>query len=125
MIRRQILAWRARGEELIGTWHVPAAASASAPACAVLLLNAGPAPRAGNSDLSVHLGDRLAGRGTPVFRFDFPGLGDSSGALPPDSDAYWREVQAGRNDEVTLALATRIREQFGITHIVVGGLCAA
>jgi hypothetical protein len=88
-------------------------------------LNPGPAPRSGNSDLSVHIGERLAMRGFPVFRFDFAGLGDSSGPTSTDLDAYWSEVLTGRNDDATAALIERIHGEFGIARVLVGGLCAA
>ena len=126
---RTILTWRILGENLVGTCHVPtpgrAGGLSGAPSVGVLLLNAGPAPRSGNSDLSVRIGDRLALRGFPVFRFDFGGLGDSSGPTPKDLDAYWHEVLRGLNDDATAALLERIQREFGVARIVVGGLCAA
>lgn len=126
---RTSLTWRMLGERLVGTCHVPtpgrAAGLSGAPSVGILLLNPGPAPRSGNSDLSARIGDRLALRGFPVFRFDLPGLGDSSGPTPLDVDAYWTSVVDGCNDEATLALIARIRSEFGVERIVVGGLCAA
>jgi len=126
---RTVLTWRLLGEQLVGTCHVPtpgrAAGLSGAPSVGILLLNPGSAPRSGNSDLSACLGDRLALRGFPVFRFDLPGLGDSSGATPLDLDAYWSSVVDGRNDEATVALIERIHNEFGVERVVVGGLCAA
>jgi pimeloyl-ACP methyl ester carboxylesterase len=126
---RTILTWRILDEPLVGTCHVPtpgrAGGLSGAPSVGILLLNAASAPRSGNSDLSVRIGDRLALRGFPVFRFDLPGLGDSSGSLPTDVDAYWDEVLEGRNDETTAALIERIQVEFGVARVVVGGLCAA
>ncbi len=126
---RTIVTWRVRSDALVGTCHVPTPGRAfglsGSSSIGVLLLNSGAAMRSGNSDLSVHIGDRLALRGFPVFRFDFPGLGDSSGAAPVDLDAYWREVVNGRNDGTTVALIERIRLEFGVARVVVGGLCAS
>ena len=126
---RTVLTWRILGENLVGTCHVPtpgrAGGLSGAPSVGILLLNAGPAQRSGNSDLSVRIGDRLALRGFPVFRFDLSGLGDSSGPTPPDLDAYWTEVIEGRNDEATVALIERIQHEFGVARVIVGGLCAA
>jgi pimeloyl-ACP methyl ester carboxylesterase len=126
---RTILTWRILDENLVGTLHVAAPGRAGglsgAPSVGILLLNPGSAPRSGNSDLSVRIGDRLALRGFPVFRFDLPGLGDSSGAMPADVDAYWGEVVSGRNDAATIALIERIRLEFGVARVIVGGLCAA
>jgi alpha-beta hydrolase superfamily lysophospholipase len=128
-VARTLLTWRIHDEDLVGTCHAPAleqpASSWRSYDVGVLLLNAGPAPRAGNSDLSVHVADRLALRGIPVFRFDFAGLGDSSGPTPHDKEAYWREVLDGRNDQATLALVRRIRREFNVSRLIVGGLCAA
>lgn len=126
---RSILTWRIHGEDLVGTLHEPTAShSDSAPrfhGLGALLLNAGPAPRAGNSDLSVHLGERLAAAGIPVFRFDFAGLGDSSGARPPDKCGYWQDVVDGRNDAATLELVRRVKREYALPRLIVGGLCSA
>jgi pimeloyl-ACP methyl ester carboxylesterase len=111
-------------EDLVGTYHMPAESRTDG-RIGVLLLNSGPAPRSGNSDLPVHIGDRLASRGIPVFRFDLPGLGDSSGSTPAEFKAYWKEVLSGRNDEATLALVVKLKQQFGLSGVIVGGLCAA
>jgi len=126
---RTIHTWRILGEDLVGTRHVAtpgrAGGLAGAPSVGILLLNSGSAARSGNSDLSARIGDRLALRGFPVFRFDLPGLGDSSGPTPPDLDTFWSEVLNGRNDEATAALIARIQLEFGVARVVVGGLCAA
>ncbi|MEO6711115.1 MAG: alpha/beta fold hydrolase [Planctomycetota bacterium] len=126
---RSVLTWRIQGEDLVGTLHPPdsdwSGDGQTAQDLAVLLLNSGPAPRAGNSDLSVHVAERLAAHGIPVLRFDFAGLGDSSGETPNDKEQYWRDVLAGRNDLTTLALVRRVKRELGLTRVVVGGLCAA
>ncbi len=126
---RTLLTWRIQGEDLVGTRHIPtpgrAAGLSGTPAVGILLLNSGAAMRSGNSDLSVRIGDRLALRGFPVFRFDLAGLGDSSGTVPVDLDSYWSEVVAGRNDDATAALIARIQLEFGVARVLVGGLCAA
>jgi pimeloyl-ACP methyl ester carboxylesterase len=128
-MRRSILTWRILNDDLVGTYHEPAESgigeSASVKRIGVLLLNAGPAPRSGNSDLPAHIGDRLASRGIPVFRFDLPGLGDSSGSTPAEFQTYWQEVLQGRNDDATFALIVKLKQQFGLSDVIVGGLCAA
>jgi pimeloyl-ACP methyl ester carboxylesterase len=126
---RTSLTWRILGENLVGTCHAPTPARAgelsSAPSVGVLLVNAGSAPRSGNSDLSVQIGDRLALRGFPVFRFDLRGLGDSSGPTPVDVDSFRNEVLAGRNDEAVVALIERLQLELGLERVIVGGLCGA
>jgi pimeloyl-ACP methyl ester carboxylesterase len=126
---RTILTWRILGEDLVGTRHVAtpgrAGGLSGAPSVGILLLNSGSAARSGNSDLSARIGDRLALRGFPVFRFDLPGLGDSSGPTPADLESFWSEVVNGRNDASTVALIERIQLEFAVARVVVGGLCAA
>lgn len=109
-------------EELVGTLHLDPDAPRGR--VGVLLLNAGPAPRAGNSDLSVHLADRLAGLGVPCVRLDLVGLGDSTGVSPPTIDLYWREVLTGRNDAAIVTAVHALRQRLGVESLVVGGLCA-
>jgi pimeloyl-ACP methyl ester carboxylesterase len=121
-VKRTNHVWRILGETLVGTEHHPVSRAASG--TALLLLNAGPAPRAGNSDLSVYIADRAASRGVTAFRFDAPGVGDSTGFTEPDIESYWRAVVAGRNDESTLAIIREIRRRFSIDRVLVGGLCA-
>jgi pimeloyl-ACP methyl ester carboxylesterase len=123
-MRRSILTWRILDDDLVGTCHMPAESRIDG-RIGILLLNSGPAPRSGNSDLPVHIGDRLASRGIPVFRFDLPGLGDSSGSTPAEFNTYWQEVLQGRNDEATLALVVKLKQEFGLSGVIVGGLCAA
>ncbi|HEX7900887.1 MAG TPA: hypothetical protein VF950_24225 [Planctomycetota bacterium] len=108
--------------ELAGTVHAPADAGPGR--IGFLLLNAGPAPRSGNSDLSARLGDRLAALGAYAFRFDLPGLGDSAGELPERTSVFWRDVQRGRNDEPALELGRELKEAYGLRGLVAGGLCA-
>lgn len=120
-MRREVLPIRFGDAILITTHHVPAS---PASAVGVLFLNAGPAPRAGNSDLSAHAADRLAARGYHVVRVDLPGLGDSSGASAPDIETYWLQVLRGRNDKATAFLVREVRERLGLDGLVVGGLCA-
>lgn len=126
---RTVLTWRLLGEDLVGTRHFPtpgrSGGLSGAPSVGILLLNSGSTMRSGNSDLSARIGDRLAQRGFPVFRFDLSGLGDSSGPTPADLDAFWSEVVNGRNDEATIALIQRIQLEFGVARVVVGGLCSA
>jgi hypothetical protein len=108
--------------ELFGTAHEPRDPGPGR--MGFLLLNAGPAPRSGNSDLSVRLGDHLAALGAYCFRFDLPGLGDSEGALPERTSVFWREVQRGRNDAPALELGRRLRAAYQLRGLVAGGLCA-
>lgn len=110
---------------MVGTMHEPPAALAQpGERIAFLLLNAGPAPRAGNSDLSAHLADRLARRGIPGFRFDLPRLGDSTGPAWPDIDTFWQASQRGENDEAVTTLVNDLCIRYRLRGVLLGGLCA-
>jgi alpha-beta hydrolase superfamily lysophospholipase len=89
---------------------------------AFVLLNAGRAPRAGNSDLSTLLADHLASLGFPAFRVDLPGLGDSPGPAP-EAD-FFNRVLHGRNDQATDELVRSLCRTYGLEGVVLGGLCA-
>ena len=121
---RRIITFDHEGTALVGTYHVPDTRVLPRTDVGVLFLNAGAAPRAGNSDLSVHAADSLAGRGFHALRFDLPGLGDSFGESAVDIHAHWRQVVAGRNDAATASLIASIRKRLGIRALIVGGLCA-
>lgn len=119
---REVLTLEYEGLTLVGTRHAPLGPRAGD--VGVLLLNAGPAPRAGNSDLSAHACDRLGARGFEAVRIDLPGLGDSMGASEPDIESYWRGVLSGRNDAPTAFIVRALCEKLGLRALVVGGLCA-
>lgn len=125
---REIVIINAGDRELVGTMHRPPSGAnghnGKPYVPGVLMLNAGPAPRAGNSDLSAHLCDHLARHGVPAFRFDMPGLGDSGGEAPELIATFWNQVLDGRNDQPTLDVLAALRERFGIERFVLGGLCA-
>lgn len=125
---RHVIFHNYEGLRLVGTYHEPrpgaARESLAREAIGVLLLNAGPAPRAGNSDMSVAICDRLAQIGCPAFRFDLPGLGDSEGESPTDIPTYWNEVLHGRNDGAAASIVEHLSRTFGLKSLAVGGLCA-
>lgn len=124
-VHRSPVACSVRGQTLVGTMHSPPGRLAEPEErIAFLLLNPGPAPRAGNSDLSVHLVDALARRGMLGFRFDLPGLGDSTGASWPDIDTFWQASQNGHNDEAVTSLVNDLCIRHRLRGVVLGGLCA-
>jgi pimeloyl-ACP methyl ester carboxylesterase len=125
---RRVVTVEVAGQVLVGTAHGPAVEQGgrrrTGLPTGLLLLNPGPTPRSGNSDLSAHLADRLARGGLPVYRFDLPGLGDSPGKLPLEINDFWEEVLEGRNDAAALAIVRALRRQHGLGGIILGGLCA-
>jgi pimeloyl-ACP methyl ester carboxylesterase len=120
---RQLLTFDLAGMRLCGTAHLPHADQPRRRLGAILL-NAGPAPRAGNSDLSVRMADALALEGFPSFRFDMPGLGDSPGDVPAEVETFWQQVLVGRNDRPALSLLKELRQRYDLDGLIVGGLCA-
>lgn len=125
---RRVIFYNFDGLRLVGTYHEPDPARSAEPkpmaSSGVLLLNAGPAPRAGNSDMSVAICDRLAQIGCHAFRFDLPGLGDSQGPSPTDIPTYWNDVLHGRNDAAAASIVDHVVTTYGLTSLAIGGLCA-
>jgi dienelactone hydrolase len=120
MRRPAIVAFR--GEKLVGTVHQPARDAART---AVLLLNPGPAPRAGNSDLSARFGDALARAGVRVFRFDQSGAGDATGESWRTLDDCRAESQRGERPVAEVgAIVDAILARDDTDGVIVGGLCA-
>jgi pimeloyl-ACP methyl ester carboxylesterase len=109
---------------LVGTRHLPRIGLAERAHVGLLMVNAGPAPRAGNGDLSARLCDRCADSGVPGFRIDFQGLGDSSGKSWAAIEEYWIASQGGTNDVQLMTVIEHICIENGLERLYVGGLCA-
>ena len=123
---REAVEATVEGARLIGTLHRPdPAAAPGRPArdVGVLLMSPGHVARAGSGDLFPRLADELARRGFPVLRFDFPGLGDSFGEVPPLELEYFRFIQGGGNLEFARALVQETRKRLELRGVVIGGLC--
>lgn len=84
-----------------------------ATAATLVLPNAGMIPRAGPFRLHVELARQLATRGTPVLRFDLPGVGEAP-RLSNCSD-----------QQAILAALDCLTERYGCTNVVIGGICSA
>jgi exosortase A-associated hydrolase 1 len=104
----QLLTFSCKGATLAGTLH-PAPGTT-----AVLIVTGGLQTRHGSHRGLVTLGDRLAGAGYPVLRFDRRGVGDSDGEDPgfhasgPDISAAWEALRQACPQ---------------VTHVVGWGLC--
>lgn len=107
------VAFACEGESLVGVLAMPDAPSL---ATGVVIAVGGPQYRAGSHRQFVLLARRLAQAGHAVLRFDFRGMGDSSGdfpgfeALGPDLAAAQRTLRA---------------EVPALRRVVVWGLCDA
>ncbi|SIS47846.1 hydrolase 1, exosortase A system-associated [Neptunomonas antarctica] len=71
------------GEELVGVIHLPVSSASTDidEDTGVLIIVGGPQYRAGSHRQFVHLARHLAEQNIPVMRFDYRGMGDSSGAF--------------------------------------------
>ena len=87
----EVLDFRCKGEQLIGILHRPHKARKRA----VLVVVGGPQTRVGSHRQFVLLARSLADQGYPCLRFDYRGMGDSTGAM--------RDFQ-GIDDDIQAAL---------------------
>ncbi len=122
-MRREILQLEYDGQLLVGTYHQPL--TADAPAVGFLLFNSGYVPRDGHGGLAVRVCDRLAEAGFHCFRFDLPGLGDSTGELPVENQEFYDLVTGGHFVAPTLMIERSLRERYHLSGVVLGGLCGA
>lgn len=99
-------------DELVGMLH-PGLPSADT---AVLVVVGGPQYRVGSHRQFVHLARALGAAGVPVLRFDYRGMGDSSGEL------LGFEYIA---DDITAALDALQSQLPNIKRVVLWGLCDA
>ncbi len=99
-------------EELVGVLHRPGGAATRG----VLIVVGGPQYRIGSHRQFVYLARALADQGIPVFRFDYRGMGDSSGKLSGFNDIH--EDIASAIDAFQHAVAD-------LAEVVIWGLCDA
>ncbi|MDF2494738.1 hydrolase 1, exosortase A system-associated [Sphingomonas sp.] len=105
---RRLLTFPCEGEILVGTLDEGSGSTG------LLIVTGGNEVRAGAHRGMALLAARLAGRGTPVFRFDRRGVGDSSG-----SNTGFR---GAREDLLAAAAAFRAQAPH-VTHLVGFGNC--
>ncbi|HAT32711.1 MAG TPA: hydrolase 1, exosortase A system-associated [Janthinobacterium sp.] len=109
-MEQRALRFRCRDDHLLGILSLPAAASARG----VLIVTGGPQYRAGSHRQFTLLARDLAGRGIPVLRFDYRGMGDSEG-------------EARNYEDIGDDLACALREFFAavpaLRELVLWGLC--
>ena len=98
--------------ELLGILH---AGAPQAPR-GVLIVVGGPQYRVGSHRQFLLLARALSAAGVPVLRFDYRGMGDSSGEI--------RDFEQVR-DDITAAIDTFIAHSPGLREVVIWGLCDA
>lgn len=110
--KERSIVFLCEGEELVGLLHQPEEASHKG----IVLVVGGPQYRVGSHRQFVQLARYLCEQGIPVLRFDYRGMGDSSGTL-----RGFKEV----NQDIQCAIDAFQRECKTLTDIVIWGLCDA
>lgn len=100
------------GEFLLGICHQPDSDHSTG----VVIVVGGPQYRVGSHRQFVLLSRALAERGIPVFRFDYRGMGDSSGRA-----VEFEQVDA----DIRAAIDTFYCQSPGLKKVVLWGLCDA
>jgi len=107
----RVLSFRCGEAELLGVLHEPSAAAAP---LGVLVVVGGPQYRVGSHRQFVLMARALASAGFPVFRFDYRGMGDSSG------DAVGFEKVGA---DIRAAIDAFTSSATGVKGVVLWGLC--
>ena len=100
------------GERLVGILAVPRTPAR----VAVVVIVGGPQYRAGSHRQFVQLTRRLAGAGFPVLRFDYRGMGESTGAPRTFEEC---------GPDIAAAIGAVRANCAGVEHVVLWGLCDA
>jgi pimeloyl-ACP methyl ester carboxylesterase len=111
-----------QGHSLFGTLHTPAHPRCDLPV--IVLMSPGIKMRVGPGRLYVPLTDMLVQQGYRVFRFDFYGLGDSTGELQETmlADVY-NNIEVGRYVDDARCALDWLRQHVGAKKFILGGLC--
>src|SRR6202044_2039583 len=118
---RQLITLRGLGGVVRGTYHKAGGESSEAQRIGVLILNSLSPTRAAAGDSAVYWADSFARSGYPAFRLDMPGFGDSDGNPPPELLKF---INTGGYGPIASALMRELSERFGLSGVVVVGLCA-
>lgn len=110
--REEVVLFEASGETLFGLIARPEEIAS----CGVLVLVGGPQYRVGSHRQFVLLSRRLAAEGYATMRFDFRGMGDSSGVFPGFENV---------GDDVDAAIHAFQLSCPTVTRVVLLGLCDA
>lgn len=107
------LTFECRGEALVGILHEPETVARD---LAILIIVGGPQYRVGSHRQFVEMARALAAQGYPVMRFDYRGMGDSSGA-PRGFESV--------DEDICAALAALGASAGPARGVVLFGLCDA
>jgi pimeloyl-ACP methyl ester carboxylesterase len=118
---RQLITLRRPGVVVRGTYHRPHGEPFEAQRTGVLILNSLSPTRAAAGDSAVYWAESLARSGYPAFRLDMPGFGDSDGNPPSELLKF---INTGGYGPIASSLMGELSERFGLSGVVVVGLCA-
>lgn len=117
----QAITFACQGEQLVGVVSLPQAlhgatpnAQIPAPTTGLIIIVGGPQYRAGSHRQFVLLARAVAAAGTPVLRFDYRGMGESTGALHTFENV---------NDDIAAAINALKTTVPSIKTIALWGLC--
>jgi exosortase A-associated hydrolase 1 len=110
--QESVLSFACEGESLLGIVSTPTKEEANG--IGVIIVVGGPQYRIGSHRLFVRLARSLADKGFTVLRFDYRGMGDSSGTL--------RDFQAV-NLDIKAAIDALLKTKPSLLQIVLWGLC--
>ncbi len=108
--REHAFTFRCQNETLIGILHAPDSPIDTA----VLVVVGGPQYRIGSHRQFLHLARHLAEDGIPVLRFDYRGMGDSTGTVH-NFDTV--------DDDIRAAIDQLFERCPGLNRVVMWGLC--
>ena len=111
-INERVFTFDCEGETLVGVATLPGAPAPRG----VLIVVGGPQYRVGSHRQFVQLARALADEGVPVMRFDYRGMGDSTGA-----QRSFEHVNA----DIRCALDHFCQVAPGVKEVVIWGLCDA
>lgn len=111
-VKEDALVFNVGGEQLLGILHSPLRPRRRG----VVLVVGGPQYRVGSHRQFVLLARELAAAGIPVLRFDYRGMGDSSGEL---------HDFAMVSQDIRTAVDTLLSRQPEVEEVVLWGLCDA
>ena len=117
----QAITFACQGEQLVGVVSLPQAlpgttpnAQTPAPTTGLIIIVGGPQYRAGSHRQFVLLARAVAAAGTPALRFDYRGMGDSTGTL---------HTFEAVNDDIAAAIIALKTTVPSIKTIALWGLC--
>jgi pimeloyl-ACP methyl ester carboxylesterase len=125
MMPRQVCYFDLDGARLQGTYHPAVDGNSGGERLGILFTNAGLLPRSARGDLAARFAETFAEWGYHSFRFDLPGLGDSSGEVPAEILEFYEWVQTGHFAKTTLNLAQAICQKFNLSGIILFGHCGS